>query len=244
MTLQSCVGRRGERRYIAVANPHSVLMCHRSEQMGRAAAKADMTLPDGVGIILASQLLGYPHNGRVSGPTLMLRLCDSGRRQGYRHFFYGGTQGVAERLAQRLLSMFPGLEVAGTYYPPFRPLSEQQDQAVVTQINSTEPDIVWVGLGAPKQEQWMARHVGKIKAAALIGVGAAFDFHSGKVKWAPASVRRLGLEWAYRLAQNPRRMWRRNLDSPLFLSRVMRQRLTMLLGGQYKPSALTGKPAP
>ena len=140
--------------------------------------------------------------------------------------------------------MYPGLEVAGTYCPPFRSLSEREDQAITKRINSTDPDIVWVGLGAPKQEQWMARHVGKIKAAALIGVGAAFDFHSGNVKWAPNSVRKLGLEWAYRLAQNPRGMWRRNFDSPLFLSRVMWQRLSMILGGQYKTSPSGGEAGP
>ncbi len=221
--------REGQRRYVAITNPHSVLLCHRDELMLRATLKAGMVLPDGIGILLAARLLGYPHNGRATGPTLMLKLCDWGRKNAYRHFFYGGAEGVADKLAENLSNEYPGLKVAGTYCPPFRPLTEREDHAAVDQINAVKPDIVWVGLGAPKQEKWMAEHQGRIEAAAMIGVGAAFDFHSGNVKWAPALVRRLGLEWAYRLAQEPKRMWRRNIDSPLFLSRVMRQRLFMTL---------------
>ena len=155
----------------------------------------------------------------------MLKLCDAGRNKSYRHFFYGGGPDVAAKLAQRLSQSFPGLAVAGTYTPPFRPLSTEEDPRVVERINDAHPDIVWVGLGAPKQEKWMAEHFGKINATAMIGVGAAFDFHAQTVKWAPAWVRKLGLEWAYRLTQQPRHLWRRNLDSPLFLAEVIRQRL-------------------
>jgi len=195
--------------------------------MRRATAGADITLPDGVGIIVAAHLLRYAHNGRVTGPTLMLKLCDWGRRKSYRHFFYGGTEGIAEQLAEKLSLMYPGLEIAGTYCPPFRPLSAEEDCAIIEQINSTCPDLVWVGLGAPKQEKWMADHLGKIEATAMIGVGAAFDFHSGNANWAPAWIRGFGLEWAYRLIREPKRMWRRNIDSPIFLSRVLYQLLRM-----------------
>ncbi|TKJ34795.1 MAG: glycosyltransferase [Planctomycetes bacterium B3_Pla] len=219
----------GRRRYVAITNPHSVLLCHRDEQMFRATLEAGMVLPDGVGILLAARLLGYRHYGRATGPTLMLKLCDWGRKNGYRHFFYGGAEGVAARLAANLSNEFPGLKVAGACFPPFRPLTDEEDRSMVEKINSAKPDIVWVGLGAPKQEKWMADHLGRIKATVMIGVGAAFDFHSGNIKWAPALIRRLGLEWAYRLAQNPKRMWRRNLDSPLFLSKVMGQRLSNIL---------------
>jgi N-acetylglucosaminyldiphosphoundecaprenol N-acetyl-beta-D-mannosaminyltransferase len=227
----------GQRRYITLTNPHSVLLCHRSEQMKRATVRAGLTLPDGTGIILAARLLGYPHSGRLDGPTLMLHMCDMGRKHGYRHFFYGGIGNVAERLAERLCKLYPGLKVAGTYCPPFRPATDEEDRHAVQMINATSPDIVWIGLGAPKQERWMAAHIGRIRAAAMIGVGAAFDFHSGNVKWSPAWIRRLGMEWAYRLAQNPGRMWRRNvIDSPLFLSKVMRQRFAMLWSNGYKIS--------
>lgn len=147
------------------------------------------------------------------------------REKGYRHFFYGGAPGVAETLVEKLSREYPGLQIAGSYSPPYRPLSEQEDAKVVAMINAARPDIVWVGLGATKQEKWMAEHVRRIEATAMIGVGAAFDFHSANVKWAPAWIQKSGLEWAYRLAKEPRRMWRRNLDSPIFLTKVLGQRL-------------------
>jgi len=216
---------KGQQHYVTLTNPHSVLLCHRNEQMMAATAGAGLTLPDGAGIILASRLFRFPHYGRVDGPTLMLYVCDVGRRYGYRHFFYGGGQDVAERLSKRLQDLYPGLQVVGTYCPPFRAVADE-DTEIVNRINAAEPDILWVGLGAPKQEQWMAMHMGRIQATAMIGVGAAFDFHSGNVKWSPAWIRKLGLEWAYRMAQNPRRMWRRNvIDTPLFVSKIVKERL-------------------
>lgn len=215
----------GQREYMTITNPHSVLLCRRDEQMRQATAVAGMTLPDGVGVIWAARILGYRHQGRVTGPTLVLKLCDWGRQDGLRHFFFGGKEGVPEKLVERLSEMFPGLTIAGTSCPPFRPLTADEDDGIVRQINATRPDIVWVGLGAPKQEKWMAAHLGRIEATAMIGVGAAFDFHAGTARWAPAWVRRAGLEWAYRLACDPRRMWRRNLDSPLFLMQVLAQRM-------------------
>jgi len=213
-------------RYITITNPHSVMLCRRDEKMRRATGAAALTLPDGVGIILAAKLLGYRHVGRITGPGLMLRICDRGRGHGYRHYFYGAAEGVADRLAQRLSEMFPGLQVAGTHSPPFRPISNEEDAEIIATINSTKPDVVWVGLGAPKQEKWMAAHQAKIRAGVMIGVGAAFDFHAGTVKRAPACMRRIGLEWLHRLLRQPKRMWRRNLDSPLFLSRVIAQRIS------------------
>jgi len=225
-----------ERHYVTLTPPHSVLMCHRDSELYQATADASMTLPDGVGIILAANLLGYPHAGRVTGPTLMLSLCDWGRAEGYRHFFYGGAKGMADELAKRFCRIYPDLQVAGTYCPPFRSLTKEEDKDIVEKINYTDPDIIWVGLGSPKQEKWMADHLGKIQATAMIGVGAAFDFHSGNAKWAPNWIRRLGLEWAYRLSKEPKRMWRRNLDSPLFLAKVIQQRLSKILRSETNAS--------
>ncbi len=218
----------GLRSYITITNPHSVMLCHRDTDMRRATEEATLTLPDGVGIVLAAKLLGYGRRHRVTGPDLMLKLCDWGREYGFRHYFYGGAEGIGQRLADSLSGRFPGLVVAGVYTPPFRTLSAEEDEQVITQINKSKPDVVWVGLGAPKQEKWMLEHQGRIAAPAMIGVGAAFDFHSGNVKWAPRMVRRLGLEWAHRLLLEPRRMWRRNLDSPLFLGHVACQRIAAL----------------
>jgi N-acetylglucosaminyldiphosphoundecaprenol N-acetyl-beta-D-mannosaminyltransferase len=197
--------------------------------MATAANHAGLTLPDGVGIILAANMLGYANKGRTTGPALMLNLCDWGREHGYRHYFFGGRPGVADALARKLSAAYPGLEVAGTFCPPFRSLRAREDAAITRHINSARPDIVWVGLGAPKQEIWMAQHQGRIEATAMIGVGAAFDFHSGNVKWAPGWIRKAGLEWAWRLASEPRRMWRRNLDSPRFLAQIVAQRLRRTL---------------
>lgn len=215
----------GEFHYVTMTNPYSVILCHRDEQMREATAGAGLTVPDGVGIIIAAHLLGYKSNGRVTGPKLMVKLCDWGRKHGYRHYFYGGAEGVAESLADRLSKIFPGLQVAGMHSPPFQPLFKKEDQAIVEKINATNPDIVWVGLGTRKQEIWMAQHLGKIKATAMIGVGQAFDIHSGMIKWAPAWIRNFGLEWAYRLAKEPKRLWRRNLEAPTFMYKVIRQRL-------------------
>jgi N-acetylglucosaminyldiphosphoundecaprenol N-acetyl-beta-D-mannosaminyltransferase len=215
--------RRGRRGYVALVNPHSVMLCKRDEQMRSAVEAADLVLPDGVGIVLAARILGYGRRHRVTGPNLMLHLCDAGREMGLRHFFYGGGAGVAERLAERLSGRYPGLEVAGYESPPFRELSSDEDRQAVDRINAARPDIVWVGIGAPKQEKWMVGHRRRVHASAIIGVGAAFDFHSGAVRWAPSWIRRLGCEWAYRLVLQPRRMWRRNLDSPLFLGHVLCQ---------------------
>jgi N-acetylglucosaminyldiphosphoundecaprenol N-acetyl-beta-D-mannosaminyltransferase len=209
--------RSGQRHYVVFANPHVVMSCRGDAQLSDALSKAGLVLPDGTGIILAAKMLRYQHFGRVTGPTFMLRMCDWGRPQGYRHYFCGGEPGVADRLADRLSAAYPGLQVAGTHSPPFRPLTPAEDEEIIQAINATRPDIVWVGLGAPKQEKWMAEHLGRIRATALAGVGAAFNFHSGTVPWAPAWVRSLGLEWAHRLLCEPRRLWRRNLYSALFL---------------------------
>lgn len=221
--------RNGESNCVAFVNPHTVMLCCREKQIKLAIARSGLVLPDGVGIILAATLLGYQHLGRVTGPVMMLKLCDQGRKHGYRHYFYGGAENVADRLADRLSTMYPGLKVAGTCCPPFRPMTDKEDLETVRMINAANPDILWVGLGSGKQERWMAAHFGRIHATVMIGVGAAFDFHSGNIGWSPSWIRRLGIEWAYRLAQNPRRMWRRNIDSPLFLLKVIQQRLAMTL---------------
>lgn len=229
---------QGKTAYITITNPHSVMVCRRDPAMRAATQQADMTLPDGVGVILAAKLLGYGRKHRATGPALMLTLCDQGRAHGLRHFFYGGAPGIAEKLAENLQALFPGMIVAGTCCPAFRTDVQREDDRVIGQINRAQPDIVWVGLGAPKQEKWMHLHRGEVQTTAMIGVGAAFDFHSGNVPWAPAIVRKLGLEWAYRFAQHPRRMWRRNLDSPLFLGLAAIQRLSnLMLGRAPEPNA-------
>lgn len=138
-------------------------------------------------------------------------------------FFYGGGDGVAERLAANLAARFPGLTVVGTHTPPFRPLTAAEDAEVVARIAAAKPDVVWVGLSTPKQERWMADHVGRVGAPVLVGVGAAFDIHAGTLRQAPPWVQRSGFEWLYRLAREPRRLWRRYLsNNPRFVLAVLR----------------------
>jgi N-acetylglucosaminyldiphosphoundecaprenol N-acetyl-beta-D-mannosaminyltransferase len=172
----------------------------------------------------------------------MLRCCERSIRARYGHFFYGGGPGIAERLASSLEARFPGLRVAGTHTPPYRALTAEEDAQIVERINRTRPDIVWVGLGTPKQERWMHEHVGRVHAPVLVGVGAAFDFHAGVKRQAPLWMQRSGLEWTFRLLSEPRRLGPRYLvNNPAFVWRVIRQVISsggrMRMSRQSSPSA-------
>jgi N-acetylglucosaminyldiphosphoundecaprenol N-acetyl-beta-D-mannosaminyltransferase len=163
---------------------------------------------------------------RVYGPDLMLALCQLSIELDYSHFFYGGSADIPDRLAQKLQSRFPGLRVAGVYSPPFRPLTTAENAHIVEQINEAAPDIIWVGLGTPKQDLWMAAHRPQLTAPVLIGVGAAFDFHTGRLPQAPQWMQNAGLEWLFRLWQEPRRLWYRYLIyNPLFVMLILGQLL-------------------
>jgi len=212
--------------YVFITNVHTVMECQRDPALKRIHNRSGMTTPDGMPLVWLSRLHGHRHVSRVYGPDLLIAVCQESIRAGYRHFFYGGAEGVPEALAAALLRRFPGLVVAGTYSPPFRPLTPEEDEQIVAMINRARPDIVWVGLGAPKQEYWMAEHVGRLEAPVMVGVGAAFDFHSGRKKQAPRWMQRSGLEWLFRLLTEPRRLWRRYLiNNPLFLWLVALQLL-------------------
>ena len=174
---------------------------------------ADMVTPDGMPLVWLGRLFGHRHVTRVYGPDLLLELCAATAIPGLRHFFYGGGEGVAEILTSRLRERFPALVVAGTCTPPYRPLSAAERATIIETIEASRPDIVWVGLGAPKQERWMAEFAPNLRIPVLIGVGAAFDFHAGVKPQAPRWMQRSGLEWLFRLATEPRRLWRRYLLS-------------------------------
>jgi N-acetylglucosaminyldiphosphoundecaprenol N-acetyl-beta-D-mannosaminyltransferase len=224
------------REYVSLVNPHSAMLCRRDFEMRRAIQRSAVTLPDGVGIVLGARLLDYGKHPKLPGPELMLHLCDRGREHNLRHYFFGGGDGIAGRLAGNLSRRFPGLAIAGCRTPPFAEISGDENARMVEEINAAKPDIVWIGLGAPKQEKWMARQVGRIEAPAMIGVGAAFDFHSGNRPWCPEPVRRMGLEWAYRLSCEPRRLWRRNLDSFRFLAAIAGPALAQKTSAGYSPA--------
>jgi N-acetylglucosaminyldiphosphoundecaprenol N-acetyl-beta-D-mannosaminyltransferase len=223
--IEGWIARR-EPHYVCVTGVHGVMESQRDEELQKIHNSAGLVTPDGMPLVWLSKVRGLRSVGRVYGPDLMLRLCDRSASHAYRHYFYGGPEGVAQRLADRLRSRFTGLQVAGVYAPPFRPLTPDEDRDIVDRINSTNPDIVWVGLSTPKQEYWMAAHVGRLRAPVLIGVGAAFDFHAGLKRQAPAWMRRSGLEWLFRLMTEPRRLWRRYLvNNPSFMVLIALQAL-------------------
>jgi N-acetylglucosaminyldiphosphoundecaprenol N-acetyl-beta-D-mannosaminyltransferase len=168
-----------------------------------------MVTPDGMPIVWLCRLAGRPHVARVYGPDLLVATCAHSIDRGYRHFFYGGAPGVADVLAAKMREHFPGLAIAGTHSPPFRPLTEAEAIDTAARINDTSPDFVWVGLSTPTQERWMADFRGRLRASVLIGIGAAFDFHSGAKQQAPVWVQRSGFEWLFRLGTEPRRLWPR-----------------------------------
>jgi len=212
--------------YVCVTPVHGVMEGQQDPDLRRILNASGLTTPDGMPLVWLSRLKGFRHVSRVYGPDLMLTLCERSVEQGYRHFFYGGAEGVPEQLAVRLQQRFPGLLVVGTYSPPFRPLTPAEDVQVVEMINRAKPDIVWIGISTPKQDRWMAAHVGQLTAPVLIGVGAAFDFHAGLKPQAPHWMQRSGLEWFFRLLTEPRRLWKRYLiNNPLFLMLILMQAL-------------------
>jgi N-acetylglucosaminyldiphosphoundecaprenol N-acetyl-beta-D-mannosaminyltransferase len=209
---------RRESHYVCVTNIHGIVESQRDPDLRRIHNAAGLVTPDGMPLVWISRLRGFTHVQRVYGPDLMLMLCQRSVEQGYRHFFYGGGERVPERLAANLQRRFPGLRVAGVYSPPYRPLTDEEDERIVRCINNAGTHIVWVGLSTPKQERWMAKHVGRLEASVLIGVGAAFDFHVGLKKQAPRWMQHGGLEWFFRLATEPGRLWRRYaVNIPTFL---------------------------
>jgi N-acetylglucosaminyldiphosphoundecaprenol N-acetyl-beta-D-mannosaminyltransferase len=209
-TIEEWILRR-EPHYVCVTGVHGVMESQRDAALLQIHNAAGLVTPDGMPLVWLSRVMGFRQVERVYGPDLMLAVCERSATQGYRQFFYGGAPGVAEKLASRLQSRFPGLQVSGLYSPPFRALSPEEDEVVVKRINALQPDIVWVGMSTPKQERWMAEHVGRLSAPVLIGVGAAFDFHAGLKKQAPRWIQQSGLEWLFRLMTEPRRLWRRYL---------------------------------
>jgi len=222
-TIDSWVVKR-DAHYVCVTGVHGVMESQRDEGLRRIHNAAGLVTPDGMPLVWLSRLRGVPHVGRVYGPDLMLACCERSVQRGYRHFLYGGGEGVAELLADRLRARFPGISIAGTYTPPFRPLTREESADVVDRINRADADIVWVGLSTPKQEHWMHAHAGLVRAPVLVGVGAAFDFLAGLKRQAPRWMQRGGLEWVFRLATEPRRLWRRYLvNNPLFVWRVLLQ---------------------
>lgn len=222
MDATIATGRTG---YVCVAATHTVVACQDDPELRAAVHGASLVVPDGQPVVWAMNALGHALTSRVYGPDLMAKYCERSAETGTRMFLYGGrNQGALVQLALNLRRQFPGVQIVGGYSPPFRELSDEERAAVTAEINQARPDVVWVGIGVPKQEKWMAEMRPRLHAAVLVGVGAAFDFHAGLVPQAPAWMQAAGLEWLFRLLQEPRRLWRRYLTyNPRFVLGFARQ---------------------
>lgn len=210
--------------YVCVTGVHGVMEGLRDPDIRRIHNQAALCLPDGMPLVWIGRMRGHREIGRVYGPDLMLRLLCLAAENGYTNYFYGGNEGVADELGVRMLRRFPALKVAGAYCPPFRPLTETEESEIIAGINKVKPDILWVGLSTPKQEKLMYFLREKVHAGIMIGVGAAFDFLTGRLRQAPVWMRKAGLEWFFRLCMEPRRLAGRYLrNNPAFLLHIFLQ---------------------
>ncbi len=217
--------RSREPHYVTFTGVHGVMECQTDPELARIHSDAGMVSPDGMPLVWASRFAGVDDTTRVYGPDFMLAMAERAAAAGYTSFFYGGNDGIADQLAESLAERFPGFRSVGTYCPPFRPLTDNEVDEVVTTIKAAGPDLVWVGLSTPKQERWMADFVERLDGPVLLGVGAAYDIHTGNLSQAPRWMQRNGLEWFYRLVVEPKRLWRRYLvNNPRFVAKVLRQR--------------------
>ena len=220
--------RGGDPGYVCIFAVDSVLKCHDAPRLAAIANSSFLTLCDGMPLVLLGRVFARARMSRCYGPDVMLGVCDKGRAAGLRHFFYGGADEETVRLlSENLRARFPGLQVVGSIVPPFRPPTEEERREAAEKINASGADVVWVGIGTPKQDYWVSDMRQLIKAPVLVAVGAAFNFHAGKVPPAPRWMRRCCLEWLFRLCAEPRRLWRRYLiGNPRFVFLVLRQLLT------------------
>lgn len=201
----------GRRGYVCVTNVHAVMEAQTSDHYKDVLNNSLLTVPDGRPSVWIGRGRGHSQMDQVGGPDLILKVCEMSSRNGYTQFFYGGQPGVAEQLRDEMCRRYPGLRVVGTYTPPFRPLRGEEEEELRVRFARLKPDVTWIGLGAPKQELFMARYLDQLDTTIMIGVGAAFDMHTGRTKDAPQWVKRAGFAWFHRLAQEPRRLWKRYL---------------------------------
>ena len=199
-----------KRSYICLPNVHSTVLFQSNKKFRNAMLSADFLIPDGLPLAWVSSIKDQKID-RIRGSDLMLTFCQLSHKHHFSHYFYGGEPGIPEKLAAELRKKFPWLNVVGMFSPPFRPLSPEEDSQIVERINKANPDILWVGLGAPKQEIWILEHRKRLDVPIIIAVGAAFDFLSGNSKQAPKWIQDMGFEWFFRLIQEPRRLWKRYL---------------------------------
>jgi N-acetylglucosaminyldiphosphoundecaprenol N-acetyl-beta-D-mannosaminyltransferase len=225
----------GRTGYICVTGVHGIMEAQSDPHFRSVLNSSNLTTPDGTPTVWLGHLHGFSKMRKVTGPDYMLALCSQSVAKGYRHFLYGGKPGVAERLAEVLSEKFPGIQIVGTFTPPFRPLTADEEVSLIGQIKEAQPHILWVGLSTPKQERFMEQYVGRLNVNLMVGVGAAFDLHIGAIKDAPEWMKAAGIQWLHRLIQEPRRLWRRYLfNNPKFIWKISLQLLGLQ---QYKIDA-------
>jgi N-acetylglucosaminyldiphosphoundecaprenol N-acetyl-beta-D-mannosaminyltransferase len=228
---------RSERGYVCCVAVHAVMVSQSDPEMRRALIGSTLTVPDGMPLVWAANLMGENLPNRVYGPELMRRYNERCRDRGHRVWLYGGRdQGSLAQLALNMHRENPGMRVVGGYSPPFRPLTVAEEDEIARQINAARPDVLWVGIGVPKQEKWMARMRDRLEVPVMCAVGAAFDFHAGRISQAPSWMQQRGLEWTYRIAQEPRRLLPRYLYyNPRFMSSLGRQLVRERRGAVLTP---------
>ncbi len=230
-----------EQNYICVTTVHLLMEAQKDHALRAVLNSAGLTTPDGMPLVWVGKLSGYYDIDRVYGPDIMLNFSALAAEKRYTNFYYGGAPGVTQELSEKLTERFPGLEVVGTYSPPFRPLTPEEDEEVVNMINKANPDVLWIGLGAPKQDRWMGEHIGRVKAPVMVGVGAAFDFLSGRKRQAPVWIQRSGFEWLFRLLSEPKRLWKRYLvTNTLFILSLAKGQLGILGEQPWKSTSRNG----
>ena len=212
--------------YISVTGVHGVMEARKDPEFRKILNRACINLPDGMPMSWVGRIQGFSGMDRVFGPDFMASMCRLSLDRRYCHFFYGGQPGVADDLRQKLEARFPGLHIVGTYTPPFRDLAAEEEAELIRQVQVSKPHILWVGLSTPKQERFMSQYVDRLNVPLLVGVGAAFDYHTGRLRDCPQWVKRAGLQWLHRLIQDPKRLWRRYLrNNPAFVWHITLQML-------------------
>jgi len=217
---------QGKRGYVCVTGVHGIMEAQKDTDFEAILNHSLLTTPDGMPTVWIGRLKGFSQMRQVTGPNFMLRVCELSVAKGYTHFFYGGVEGVADQLKSELTRRFPGLNVVGTYTPPFRPLNSSESADLQARVSKLRPDFFWVGLSTPKQERFMEEYLPKLETRLMVGVGAAFDIHTGRIQESPEWLKHVGLQWLHRLLQEPKRLWKRYLlNNPAFIYKMTLQLL-------------------
>ena len=233
--MEGWIEKRDFGSYICISNMNDIAYSYKNRKIREAMNSAALSVPDGISLVLLARLYGIPLKRRVYGPDLMFEFFKATKHKEYSHFFYGSTEETLKFLIKNLKEKLPELKIAGFHSPPFRPLTEEEDREIIDTINRASPDVLWVGLGCPKQQLWMYEHKDKIRVPVMVGVGAAFDFLAGTKVQAPRWIRDNGVEWLFRLITEPRRLWKRYMvNGSIFIYNIAKQLVDDFSNGRLR----------